>query len=176
MLATYVSELHTSSLTQLCDWRICSLRLDEELWEAHLFASEKRPHAATGCGLRSTCNRKTSRWRPQSSAHTPKKPKSRTAAKQGISSLAWRHAGSQTIHEKLLQRGSPDRYGLHGGTWYLWHWLHVAVLLPTNLMWLLHLWIVCAFLLQTILKISMTSRLHYLMHRFVYNILRPHIQ
>jgi hypothetical protein len=70
--ATYVSELHTSSLTELCDRRICSFRLDEELTKAHLFTSEKRLHAAAGCVARTSCKRKTNEWSPQLWAHTPK--------------------------------------------------------------------------------------------------------
>ena len=151
MLATYVSELHTSSLTQLCDRRICSLRLDEELTEAHLFASEKRPHAAPGCGLCSSCNRKTSRWRPRSSAHTPKKPESRIAARQRIGSLAWRQTSSVTnttdtrscYKLDMHKSRAPDRLtttyctavpDICGSA--VWDYLHVILLVPRILRWL----------------------------------------
>ena len=53
------------------------------------------------------------------------------------------------------------------------NWLHTSLLAPRIWRWLLHLWIICALLLQTILKSSMTSWCHNLMDKFIYNILRP---
>jgi hypothetical protein len=98
-----------------------------------------------------------------------------------------RFSNKHNVHEKLLQTGhaqipgarSPDHYILHGGPRYLWvHSVGLVSyysLLPRNLRWLLHLWIICALLLQNILKSYITSRLHNLMHRFVFKILRPFI-
>jgi hypothetical protein len=116
------------------------------------------------------------------------KPESRIAAKQRIGSLAWRYTGSITkttytrncyktdMHKSRAPDCLTTTYctavtDICGSA--VWSWLHIALLLPRILRWLLHLWIICALLLQTIMKSSMTSRLHNLMHRFIYNILRP---
>jgi len=180
-LDTYVSELHTSSLTQLCDWRICSLRLDEQLAEGHLLTSEERPHAAPGCGLRSSCNRKTSRWRPQSGV-THFRETTRWLTCTAIQ-VQWQTqhkrevATNRTCTNPGRQIAWPTAFGTAVpdicGAPPVWDWLHITLLVPRILKWLLHLWIICALLPQIILKSFMTSRLHNLMDRFIYNILRP---
>jgi len=125
---------------------------------------------------------------PQSSAHTPKKPESRIAAKQRTGSLAWRYTGSVTnttytrscYKTDMHKSRAPDRLtttcctavpDICGSA--VRDWQYITLLVPRILRWFLHLWIICAPLLHITLKSSMTSRLHNLMHRFVYNILRP---